>query len=131
MDYQKQANDFLKATETSFKATFKCSETPAWDNYNHDAFTCVLKNEFHKYRFTLYQSRMQSTGTGSNIPNAYDVLAVITKYEIGNFEDFCSEFGYDTDSRSAFKTYKAVMKEWKNVEKLFTPDQLEQLQEIQ
>jgi hypothetical protein len=63
-------------------------------------------------------------------PTAYDVLASITKYDVGTFDNFCSEFGYDADSRKAYKTYKAVMEEWKNIELLFTPDQLEQLQEI-
>lgn len=63
-------------------------------------------------------------------PSAYDVLSCLQKYEVGTFDNFCSEFGYDTDSRTAYKTYKAVMKEWKNVELLFTPEQLELLQEI-
>lgn len=64
-------------------------------------------------------------------PTPYDVLACLTKYDPYSFENFCSDFGYDTDSRQAFKTYKAVRKEWKNVEILFNSEQLEQLQEIQ
>lgn len=64
-------------------------------------------------------------------PTAYSVLACLQKYEVGTFENFCSEFGYDTDSRKAHKTYKAVVKEWENVQKLFSGTQLEQLQEIQ
>lgn len=64
-------------------------------------------------------------------PTAYDVLACIQKYDVGTFDDFCSEFGYDTDSRKAYKTYKAVLREWKNIEFLFTPEQIELLREIQ
>ena len=65
-------------------------------------------------------------------PRAYDILACITKYDPGTFEDFCSEFGHDQDSRSARKTWKAVCKEWKNVSKLFPePEVLEALSEIQ
>lgn len=63
-------------------------------------------------------------------PTAYDVLACIQKYDPGTFENFCSDFGYDTDSRSAVKFYKAVRKEWNNVSKLFTESEIEQLQEI-
>jgi len=48
-----------------------------------------------------------------------------------SFKDFCGEFGYDTDSRKAFTTYKAVKREWENVSKLFTEDEIELLQEIQ
>lgn len=64
-------------------------------------------------------------------PTAYDVLACLTKYEVGTFEDFCSDFGYDTDSRRAEKIYKAVCDEWMNVQRLFTDEEIEQLREIQ
>lgn len=130
-NYHQQAIDFLNAASTAFTTKFKGSLNPDWDKqYLHDAFTCTLVNKSHRYRFTFYQSRNESTGTGSKPPTAYDVLAVLTKYDPGTFENFCSDFGYDTDSRTAYKTYKAVMKEWKNIELLFTPEQIEQLQEI-
>lgn len=64
-------------------------------------------------------------------PNAYDVLASLTKYDCGTFEDFCSEFGYDTDSKSAEKTYNAVVKEYQMVCALWNDTEIEQLQEIQ
>jgi len=130
-NYQQQAIDFLNATSTAFTAKFKGSLDPEWDKeYLHDAFTCTLINKSHRYHFTFYQSRNESTGTGSKNPTAYDVLAGITNYDPGTFENFCREYGYDVDSRKAYKTYKAVMKEWKNVELLFTTEQLEQLREI-
>ncbi len=64
-------------------------------------------------------------------PGAYDLLASITKYEVGSFEDFCGEFGYDTDSRRAEKTYEAVKEEYAKVCSIFTDEEMEQLQEIQ
>lgn len=64
-------------------------------------------------------------------PTAYDVLACLQKYDVGTFEDFCGEFGYDTDSKTAEKTYNAVVNEYTNVCKLFTDTEIEQLQEIQ
>lgn len=63
-------------------------------------------------------------------PKVYDVLACLQKHDVGAFEDFCSEFGYDTDSKRAEKTYKAVCDEWLNICKLFTDAEIEQLQEI-
>ena len=63
-------------------------------------------------------------------PTAYDVLACLTKYPVYSFEDFCNEYGYDKDSRKAFKTYKAVKREWENVAILFNDAELEQLREI-
>lgn len=63
-------------------------------------------------------------------PTAYDVLAYLTKNDPGTFEDFCSTYGYDEDSRKAEKIYNAVLDEWKNVCALFTDGEIEQLQEI-
>lgn len=64
-------------------------------------------------------------------PTAYSVLACLQKYEVGTFEEFCSDFGYDTDSRKAEKVYNAVKEEYLNVCKLWNESELSQLQEIQ
>ena len=63
-------------------------------------------------------------------PSAYDVLACITKYDPGTFENFCSEYGYNEDSRSAEKIYFAVQKEYTQLARLFTAEQMKELQEI-
>lgn len=63
-------------------------------------------------------------------PTAYGVLACLQKYDVGEFEDFCSEFGYSADSRQAEKTYKAVKNEYTQLCTLFTDSELEELQEI-
>ncbi len=63
-------------------------------------------------------------------PTLYDVLACLQKYDVGTFEDFCSCYGYDNDSRTAEKTYKAVVKEFEAMERLFSSDELEVLQYI-
>ena len=64
------------------------------------------------------------------IPNVYDVLANLTKYDPGSFEDFCQEYGYDEDSRRAERTYFAVPKEYHDLLKIFAEEQMEELQEI-
>lgn len=64
-------------------------------------------------------------------PTAYDVLACITKYDPGTFENFCDDFGYDTDSRSAERTYNAVVQEWLQISALFSEQELEELRDIQ
>lgn len=64
-------------------------------------------------------------------PTAYDILACLTKYNPGTFEDFCGDFGYDTDSRSAEKTYHAAMKEYGDLAQIFSPEELEEMEEIQ
>lgn len=64
-------------------------------------------------------------------PTAYSILACLQKYDVGTFENFCGEFGYDTDSKKVEKTYSAVVEEFKNVCALFTDAEIEELQEIQ
>jgi len=64
-------------------------------------------------------------------PNAYDVLVCLHKYEVESFESFCSEFGYDSDSRTAEKTYLAVCDQYKNICALYNEAEMELMQEIQ
>lgn len=63
-------------------------------------------------------------------PSAYDVLACLTKYDPGTFEDFCGEFGYDVDSKKAEKVYEAVKKEYLELSRLYNDQELEALQDI-
>lgn len=60
-------------------------------------------------------------------PTFYDVFTCLTKYDVGTFDNFCDNFGYDNDSITALKTYKQVVKEYKQLSKLFTSDELELL----
>ncbi len=64
-------------------------------------------------------------------PTAYDVLTCVQKYDPGTFENFCSEFGYDTDSRKSEKLYKAIVNEYQNIAMLYNDNEIEMLQEIQ
>ena len=140
IDYQTQANDLLAKMNVTFKATFLKHDYHFHnDKEKRDIFRCTFKRVNHDIKSGMYiqfslkfgQSINQSTGTGKNKPTAYDVLCCIQKYDVGTFENFCSEFGYDNDSRAAEKVYKAVCKEFNNVSRFFTPSEIELLQEIQ
>lgn len=65
------------------------------------------------------------------VPNEYDVLVCLQKYDVGTFEDFCLDFGYDEDSRTAERIYIAVIKEYKDLTRIFTEEQMEELRKIQ
>lgn len=127
-EYVKQANDFAN----KFGVKLSVIGEPEYRKYFVNdreyrfVFKLRLKRNKKQYTFTFGQSIAQ----GSNEPNLYDVLACLTKYDPNTFEDFCSEFGYDSDSRNAVKIYKAVCKERQAVERLFG-DCLNELQEIQ
>ena len=65
------------------------------------------------------------------MPTAYDVLTCLQKSDPGTFEDFCSEYGYDSDSRKAEKTYFAVQNEYSGLRKIFSLVELDEMSEIQ
>jgi hypothetical protein len=96
------------------------------DNVWRYVFKIRLSKGSKRYTFEFGQSIAE----GSNEPTLYDVLTCLQKYDVGTFEDFCGEFGYDNNSRMAEKTYKAVVKEFKAMERLFDSEELEVLQLI-
>lgn len=63
-------------------------------------------------------------------PTAYDVLAGITKYCPDTFEDFCAEYGYDTDSRKVEKVFNAVRDEVTHMQTLYSDGEIEALAAI-
>ena len=124
--YEQQAIDFankygvkLSIGEPTYKTHFN-------DGQMRWVFPCKLSRNGKSYSFKFGQS----IADGASEPTMYDVLACMTKYDPGTFEDFCGEFGYDTDSRKAHKTYLAVCKEYEGICRLFNTEELEEMQEI-
>ena len=129
--YEQQAQQFLKSTGTTLKIGTPSYGQMAWDTTNRFRFifpiTFSRTVNGKRIRFTVKYG--QSLTKGSMPPTKYDALACLTKSNPGSFENFCWEYGYNSDSRRAERIYKAVCKEWKNVDKLWH-DEIEQFQEI-
>ena len=125
-EYTKQANDFLESAGATFETKF-LYHGPYFDEdkENRDVYEITLKRGDKSYSFKFGQS----VAAKNKKPTAYDVLAGITKRDPETFEDFCANYGYNTDSRTDEKIYIAVVKEWVNINRMFG-DVLEQLQEI-
>jgi hypothetical protein len=99
-----------------------------WNSYADEEQNYALANRmFSQDRGLSYKYK----GKKSTHVESYDVLTAITKSDPGTFEDFASEFGYDEDSRKAEQVYQAVRKEWSKVQRFFSLEEIEQLQEIQ
>lgn len=47
-----------------------------------------------------------------------------------SFADWCSDFGYDTDSRKALAMYEACQQEYNKLQSMFTPAEIAQLQTL-
>lgn len=131
-EYEKQAQDFLLKTGTKLTITFD-----RYDKYFSDdkecrnIYKCKLTRNKKQYSF-MFGSSIRNTENDEE-PTAYDILACLEKYEVGTFEDFLANFGYEITSnesyKSIMKSYKAVCREYKAVMRLFE-DVIDDLQEI-
>ena len=127
MNYQQQAKDFAAATSTKLKINRSTyGKHFADDKESRYIFNCTLTRNGKRYTFNFGQS----ISADNKAPTMYDILACLEKYGHNTFHDFCYELDYNEDSIKAFKTYKAVQREFNGVDRLFA-DVLEQLQEIQ
>lgn len=112
-----------------------------WDSIYDTKISTMDVKEYAKKRFrceyeylTSYHqsicrkeiSRKKKEAT----PNEYDILACLTKYDPGTFEDFCAEYGYCADSIRALTMYRDAQKEYSQLVRIFTPEQMEMLAEI-
>lgn len=125
-EYTMQAIRFAEKVGLKMKVLGYEWEKPEWDKkYEHAKFRIRFSRNGKSWTLEFYQSISE----GSKKPSIYDVLACVTKYDPGTFEEFCDEFGYDEDSRKAERIWKAVKKEYKNVCRLFG-DVMDELREI-
>lgn len=131
MEYIQQADKFLTDTKTEFKVELLKNDFYFYgDDKKRDIYTITLKRGSRVYKFTFGQSLNDSIITGTRkAPTSYDVLACLTKSPVGTFKDFCDDYGYD-DEPNAHKIYKKVVDEWLNIERMYTTEEIKQLQEI-
>lgn len=60
-------------------------------------------------------------------PSAASVLLCVQTHSPSTFEDFCEEYGYDTDSRNAEKIWRACADQYLALSAMYSPDELEAL----
>ena len=161
MDYQKQAIDFLQKYKIQISIEFESTRKYfSDDKVKRDVYNIVLIKENKKFEFNFGASidstekrRIALNANYSDFrdnkkyskfsrnellkqatPTAYDVLACLQKYEIGDLDDFLNEFGYEIkkpgDLRKFQKIHLAVCDEWHNVSRFFTTQELNELREI-
>jgi hypothetical protein len=126
-EYDKQANDFAVkygVSLTVLSSEYKCMQ---WDNQKRTVFKLRLERAgVGQYTFEFGQS----IAAGNKEPSMYSVLACLQDSNVGSFECFCDDYGYDVNSRKAERTYRAVCKEYAAMERLFS-DCMDELAEIQ
>lgn len=134
IDYTKQANDFCEKYGIKITRNFidKRANKDWDDSYERNLWEFTIKKGRKSYKSEFWDSVANSNHIDPVEPSNYDLLACLTKYDPGTFEDFCVDFGYNTDSRKAEKTYKAVVKEYESLCRVFgdDPDLWEEFREI-
>jgi len=126
-DYEKQGLDFLK--ETGTKMTVKFIKNDIYfdgDKEPRDIYRVTFRRNRDHFTIKFGQS---IADTGKE-PSAYTVLSCLTKSDPGSFEEFCADYGFDTDSRSAYKTFINVGIQWKKISAFWTDEEIEKLQEV-
>jgi len=118
-EYNAQAEDFLKKSGVKMSVSY----------FGYGPHFAGDTDSRHRYRVTFSRNgkRMQvifgqSISAGATEPSAYDVISCVQKYDVGTFEDFCHEFGYEEDSRKAERIYRAVLKECEGIARVFPQD---------
>lgn len=135
---KKEAESILPLTEIEISYTTyidkykKVRRTPTGIASSIDSFKNYVIRRIHEKINELENKTVLLDQSDTIVqPSAYDLLSCLTKYDPGTFENFCADFGYDSDSRKAEKIHDNVVKEWEQVKSIFTEYEIERLQEIQ
>ena len=88
-------------------------------NYNNHLVTIVNTENHKKTAFEFWGSIMKpEIETEQELLFAFYCFLSDGEGSRYGFDDFCANFGYDTDSRKAYKTFKACEKSLKKAERI-------------
>lgn len=143
--YVKQAKDFLESCNATMEIMYLGTEVNKdWDEKRErDTYMVNIRTPKGNMQVKFWDS-INNTIKNSDSrrinklrikPTEYDILSCLQKYDVGDNEDFMCEFGYEIKKRGDLKrlqdTYNAVVKEYQDICRCFTPEQIETMQEIQ
>jgi hypothetical protein len=138
-NYEQQGLDFLNKAKATMSIRL-LGEYQGFPNDEKDSFMryyyrVKIMTPLGSYSFNWYDSHHNWNLNIKN-PNAYDILSTIEKYETPkDLEDFVEEYGFEIKSISDYKRvnkiHKACLKQFKALSRIFTKEQMEELQEIQ
>lgn len=132
--YKEQGEAFLTETNTTLEVVEAVPQkSPLWaKDQNHGIhYSVKLSNKNGSYTFDYWDSIANKEKVIKRKPNAYDILTSVNPDDSQDFAEFCANYGYDENSRTAEKTYNAVMEQSNNIRRLFSIDEIDALQYIQ
>ena len=123
-------------TKKNILSNIKLETIKTWNN-EHDKqdewkrtatkYNCKITFKNQSYTFNFW---MGSAHTKA--PSKKDVLYSFIMDDVScmDFNEFCSNFGYDDDSIKALKTFKACQAQTDNFYRLFDEEEREMLREL-
>ena len=135
-NYEADAVRFLNRIGVKVTITYiGAGVHPFWIDGFRNRYRVTVSRDGKRFTYTFYNS-LHDYATNKrptvNKPSEYDVLSCVEKFDIGSFEDFCSEFGYEEGceddkgryrrNAKAYKIYKAVVKEYIGIDRVFGND---------
>jgi hypothetical protein len=82
------------------------------------------------WNYSFFVSKEIREYLKENTITVSDVLGCVDFYVAETFEEFCQEFGYDSDSRRAEAIYQTIQSQVADFKRMFTPEELSELSEL-
>lgn len=141
-DYDIQAEKFLADNGLKLRITLSDSKEAPWEVAGHHYRVTLSRNapqwrggpqdNFQPKRVVFdFWGSHRDMQTGEE-PSAYDVLACIGSdiHTPETFEEFCADYGYESDSIKALQTFRRADRFAKRLRAFFTDSEVKQLSEI-
>lgn len=130
-EYDIQAEAFLEKHAIQFEHSEPCARDsfrPPDKCYHYE----VTPSKPGKSVSFPFQASINDYHNGIRRLRLYDVLSCLSvDVSIdGTFEDFCADFGYNTDSRSALDLYLKCQEQSSKLRRFFTAQEINDLEEI-
>jgi hypothetical protein len=119
--------DFIAAHKISMSVDYADSNPNMADGHNMNHFSCQLR--MGRKRLTVRFSQGYGIQGEPTITSVLDCLASDSAGfdNAQSFEDWASEYGYDTDSRTAERTFKTVERQADKLKAFLGPEAYETL----
>lgn len=104
------------------RSTFPNSDT------KRNVWRCRLERNGGSYDFDYHKG----IGLPNTKPTVEEVMEGLQKTDVGDFDEFVDNYGYNDESpKAAYKVYKAVCDEYRNMRRLFTYEELCELDRME
>jgi len=117
----------FRANYKNFKITanYTGAKAAKWskDNYNHHNITVINTDNGKRTRFDFWASIAHPVLESEyDVINAFYCFVSDAVSGLETFEEFCADFGYDNDSITALKTWRACKRSYNKLTRIYNGD---------